>query len=323
MECKECCKPCEDKIILKNYIGVILDDSNIVGSHVSFKNSCFHDSIQYGIDLGMYAIQVYMGSQQCYSRSQITENDIQKTLSLLKYYPTKIFTHSPVIYNLAGSVKNKSLAWCGSSEVDNMMINLVRNLNYELSILDKIGAVGTVIHPGSCVKVAGKTQEQLEEDAITSIAKTLDHVVFNGKAKVLLENCAGESGKVAYNIDQLVKIREKVCEKNKKNIAFCIDTAHVFGAGLYNLSKVEEVKKMFKDIDKCGCVELIHLNDSVVPFRSKKDRHALLRTGYIWGEDDTSLKLLLEEARVRKIPCILETSPSDMYSLFDILGKIF
>ena len=323
MSC-ECCKIEEYQLNKKEEgIGILIDDSRKIGSHVPFTNSNIHDSICYGLELGMYAMQIYMGGQQCYARSQITQNDIDKTVKLLKQYPVSLFTHSPVIYNLAGSVKNKSLAWKGCEQVDTMMVNLIKNLNYELSILDKIGAIGTVIHPGSCVKVAGQTQNQLEESAISAIAETLSRVKFTGKAKVLLENCAGESGKVAYNISQLVKIREKVCEKNRENIAFCIDTAHVYGAGLYNLTYCEEVYKMFKDIDDCKCVELIHLNDSLVPFGSKKDRHALLKTGHIWGEDSTSLHLLLEEARKRQIPCILETSPSDMFTLLEMFGEVF
>jgi deoxyribonuclease-4 len=305
---------------------VIFDDHVITGSHVPFTNSRISNSIEWGLKLGMYAIQLYMGGQQCYARSKITEDDIKATNALMLRYPLHLFTHSPVIYNLAGSVKNKSLAWCGNAQVDDMMVNLIKSLNFELSILNKVGGLGTVIHPGCYIKEKGKTQEQVEEEAIQAIGKTLSRVEFTGPAKVLLEICAGENGKVAYNLDQLVRMREYVCEKNRGNIAYCLDTAHAFGSGLYDLSQLEGVQKMFDDIDRVkrenkGCVELIHLNDSRVPLGSKTDRHELLRRGFIWGNDDTPLKYLLAQAGERRIPCILETSPSDMNTLHELLGE--
>lgn len=306
---------------------VLFDDKVITGSHIPFVNSKISDSISWGLQFGMYVMQLYMGSQQSYARSQIQDDDIAQTKELLRRYPVHFFTHSPVVFNLAGSVGQKSLAWCGNSRVDNMMESLIQSLSYELSILNKIGGLGTVIHPGSCIKEVGKSQEQIEEEAISAIAKTLSFIDFaNGKAKVLLEICAGEVNKVSYNLDQLVRIREKVHPKNRGNIAYCLDTAHAFASGLYNFSTVDGVKSMFADIDRVkrenlGCVELIHLNDSLVPFGNRTDRHACLRQGYIWSNDDTPLKYLLDEAGIRHIPCVLETSPSDMFTLHELLGE--
>lgn len=307
---------------------IFFDDVVQTGSHLSFSDSSFSKSILNGLKMGMYVIQVYMGGQMTYKRSRISTEDIAKSRELLRQYPLHLFTHSPVVYNLAGSVKKGSLAWCGNDEVDAMMDGTISSLNYELSILDKIGAHGTVVHPGNCIRDAMKTQEEIEDDAICAIAKTLDFLSFgeNGSAKVLLENSAGEKGKVAYSLAQLIRIREKMTRpENKNRVAFCLDTAHAFGAGLYDLSTVEGVEKMFQEIDEAkntdkGCVELIHLNDSLVPFNGKADRHALLRTGYIWSEDDTALRYLLQQAGKRRIPCVLETSPMDMHTLYELLG---
>lgn len=332
-KCEQCeqCEQCEKSFLdvnlqLCNNEAYLFDDKVITGSHVPFVNSRLSDSIEFGLKMGMYVIQVFMGGQQCYSRSKLKDDDVQKTRELLKRYPLHVYTHSPLIYNLAGSVKNKNLAWVGNDQVDSMMKSLIKCLSFELETLNRVGAKGTVVHPGCYIKEKGKTQEQIEEDAIISIAKTLEYVEFTGEAKVLLENSAGENGKVSYNLQQLVRIREKVVENKRENIAFCLDTAHSFASGLYDLSCIQGVQKMFDEIDKVkaenkGCVELIHLNDSEVPFGAKRDKHALLRNGYIWGKDDTALKYLLFQAGERRIPCVLETSPSDMYTLYEILGE--
>ena len=78
---------------------------------------------------------------------------------------------------------------------------------------------------------------------------------------------------------------------------------------------------MFYDFDKILGIEnftLLHLNDSEVKFKSRKDRHALIGTGYIWKDDFKSLKYLLNKCKDNKIPVILETHPSDMFTLSQI-----
>ena len=313
----ECCKLSQQVLTGTSNSGtsnsktlVKKNSSSVNGSHISFQ-SRLTDTLILAISSGMGSFQFFLGSQQSYTRSSLRPDDIEKTQQILKDIPVKIFTHSPLIYNLAGSVKMKSLAWQGNESVDNMITNLIRNLNGELATLTKIGAIGTVIHSG--YSIDGKTNE-----ALTAIAQTLNKVIFSG-SKVILEICAGEKGRIGVDLKQLNDIRDQVDEEKQKFIGFCVDTAHAFGSGLYNLSKCEEVKKMFEDIDASkGRVELIHLNDSAVPFNSKKDRHESLKSGFIWGKDDSSLRLLLEMAKIREIPCVLETVASDMNTLFEL-----
>lgn len=303
-------------------VDVELQFSHDVGSHVFFVNSQLCQSLEWGCKRGMRAMQVYMGAQRAYQRTRIQPFDIAASKKIITASNIQFFTHSPVIYNLAGSSKLGSLAWTGNEKVDSMMEGLLRNLNYELDVIEKVGGKGTVIHPGFYIREKGKSQSEIEEDAIQAIAKTLDMVKFPGQAKVILENCAGESGKVAYSLEQLARIRD--ASKNKTHIDFCMDTAHVHGSGVYNLSTLEGVSQMFTDFDHYeqagrGKVCLIHLNDSRYPLNSKKDGHTPLRTGYIWSKDDSPLRLLLQLAHERKIPMVLETSPSDMMTLYRML----
>ena len=319
----ECCQEPEFEVVLPGREPLIFDDRVQVGSHVPFQNKRFYDSVLWGIRYGMYTMQLYMGPQQAYARTRISEDDILQTQQLLKHHPSNLFTHAPVIYNLAGNVKEKSLAWTGNALVDDKMVNLVKYLNYEIGILNRIGGRGTIVHPGCYIRDPKKPQAQIEEEAIVAIAKTLDLLVFEGSAKILLENSAGEKGKVAYNLEQLARIREK--SRNKKHVAFCLDTAHLWGGGVYRLNTLDGVEKMFQDIDKYradqrGNVELIHLNDSEVNFDSRVDRHACLCTGYIWKDDVTPLVYLLNLAGERGIPLVMETSVRDMGVIHHLLN---
>lgn len=301
----------------------LVSDFVQIGSHVPFQNVSITDTLKWALSLGMYSTQFYMGSQRGYTRARISDKDIESTKQLLQQFPMNVFTHSPVTYNLAGSVGLKSLAWSGNKEVDDMMDALVKSLTYELSVLNKIGAKGTVIHPGCYLKkdkMKPEERETARDLAITAIANTLNKVKHEGSAKILLENAAGENGKAAFSLEHLSKIRDK-CD-DKEHIGFCIDTAHIQGSGVYNLSKCEEVDRMICDFEKYGHVELVHLNDSEVKLGCCVDRHELLGHGHIWGKDITSLVYLLKRLGDLKIPLVLETSPSDMKLLYQLTQNL-
>ena len=84
---------------------------------------------------------------------------------------------------------------------------------------------------------------------------------------------------------------------------------------------IDEIKRMFIEFDNESGMKnltLIHLNDSEVPFGSKKDRHSVLGTGYIWGSDISSLVYLLNYCKENSIPMILETNCMSMNVLQQI-----
>lgn len=327
MECECCCRSLSSSDVnavvgatKRNFFReklIFVDDFVLIGSHIAFSNSCISDLLKDAISIGIYSVQFYLGGQQTYTRSKISEDDIKESNRILQEYPMHIFTHSPVIYNLAGSVTKNSLAWHGNTDVDKMMNGIIDSISYELSVISKIGAIGTVVHPGY------RTKDTSDFQAIEAIAKTLSEVRFpdGSSSGVILEICAGEKNRIGKTLDQLIQIRDLVTPEKRERITFCIDTAHAFGSGLYELSKIEGVQKMFDEIDEThrknkGKIVVIHLNDSLVPFGSNKDRHQLIGKGYIWGKDDTSLKYLLMMAGERRIPCVLETNPVDVFTIF-------
>jgi endonuclease IV len=88
--------------------------------------------------------------------------------------------------------------------------------------------------------------------------------------------------------------------------------------GEYDISQCSEVERMFREFDETIGMEyftLLHLNDSEVELGTKKDRHACLGTGYIWGESFSSLFVLLDTCKSHGIPAVLETHGRDMLTL--------
>ena len=121
-----------------------------------------------------------------------------------------------------------------------------------------------------------------------------------------------------------MEIIYKLIDDDKKdNIGFCIDTAHIFGYGEYDLTQSSQVERLFKEFHEKFTLEkltLVHLNDSLVKLGSKKDRHALIGTGYIWGESTISLATLCAICAKFSIPIVLETDPSDMDKMLRIFN---
>lgn len=278
------------------------------GSHISFCGS-ISESLNDAVIYGMYAVQFFLGNPKSYKRHRATPNDILISKKIVDRFPMHVFSHAPYLYNLAGS-KN-SLAWNGDSSQDRKTESMLKELQYELSVLSNFDSRrnGVIVHPGNY------TDRKL---GLNAIAKSINKLKFEKNSKLLLENSAGQGTSLCTNFEEIGEILEQVSDENKGYVGVCVDTAHIHGVGDYDLSMCEEVDRMFLDFDRIIGIEnftLLHLNDSKVEIGTKKDRHALLGTGYIWKDDMTSLIFLLEKCKKYGIPVVLETSPSDMRTL--------
>lgn len=278
-----------------------------VGAHLPFCKE-INASLLEAIHKGMYTMQVFMGNPKSFTRQHIREEDIRECKDLLKRYPTHIFTHFPYIANLAGKSKKGGLAWTGNLSVDNSLKITLKNLEYELSVVAKIGK-GVVIHPGSFPD---------RDLGHQTVAKTINRIRFTEGGMLLLENCAGEGNKLCRTFKEIKMVMDLVDKEVRKHVGVCVDTAHIWGQGDYDLRKVEEVKRLFLEFDKEIGIEnfkLLHLNDSSVGLCSKKDRHAHIARGEIWSEDHSSLVYLLDQCSKYNIPIVLETGGPCMLTL--------
>ena len=263
----------------------------IIGTHISF-NKTLSKTLLFAISSGMYSFQFFLGNPQSFVRTKLSDDDIKISLSIKDRYPIHIFTHAPYVYNIAKEELNPQV---------------VQSLENELKQVSLFGGNGVILHPGS---------NPDKKKGILEIAKNISQIDFSGSSKLILENMAGQGNMIGSSLEELRDIRDNVCDNNRKYIGFCIDTAHIWGMGIYDLSKKEGVDKMFYDIESILLVEnisLFHVNDSKVKFGSKLDRHELLCNGEIWSKNEgESLRYLLNKIKSYNIPIVLETDPSDM-----------
>lgn len=265
----------------------------LIGTHVPFEKT-LKKTMTFAIYSGMYTFQFFLGSPQSFSRTILKEEDIKSSLELKDKYPMHIFTHAPYVYNLAKG-DNKDIQ------------NIQKSLENELKQVSSFGGNGVVLHPGS---------NPDKKEGILQIAKNISKINFSSGSKLILENMAGQGNMIGSILEELRDIRNNVDEDKRHHIGFCIDTAHIWGMGLYDLRETKEVDKMFEDIENILGTEnisLFHINDSKAKFKSKLDRHHLLCEGEIWGngKGDT-LRYLLNTINSKNIPIVLETDPSDI-----------
>ena len=94
---------------------------------------------------------------------------------------------------------------------------------------------------------------------------------------VLLETMAGKGTEVGRTFEELRMIIDRV-ERNDK-IGVCLDTCHVFDAGYDIVNNLDGVLEEFDRVIGLERLKAIHLNDSMNPIGSHKDRHRENRRG--------------------------------------------
>ncbi|HEY8922339.1 MAG TPA: deoxyribonuclease IV [Candidatus Limnocylindria bacterium] len=101
--------------------------------------------------------------------------------------------------------------------------------------------------------------------------------------RLVLENSAGGGDTLGGTLEELAAILEAVPPGDGDQLAFCLDTAHLWGAG-YDISSAEgatAVLDRFDELIGLDRLALVHLNDSRSLLGSRGDRHEHIGAGKI------------------------------------------
>jgi deoxyribonuclease IV len=174
----------------------------------------------------------------------------------------------------------------------------------ELTRCARLGIDGLVLHPGAHLGAG-------EEAGIDGVAASLDAVlaaVPDAPTRILLENTAGQGSCLGYRLEHLAAIRARVASPGR--VGVCLDTCHAFAAG-YAIHDPAGYDDFLAEIEERLGLDALggfHLNDSVRPFNSRRDRHAHI------GEGEIGLRAFarfLHDPRLQTIPMVVETEPGD------------
>lgn len=126
------------------------------------------------------------------------------------------------------------------------------------------------------------------------------------KATVLLETMSGKGTEIGSRFEELKMIIDQVALTNK--IGVCLDTCHVYSGGYDLVGNLDGVLETFDRIIGLNYLKCIHLNDSMMPFDSNKDRHEKIGFGTL-GID--TFKRIVTHPQLRDLPFFLETPQED------------
>ena len=258
-----------------------------LGSHVGMAGKdMFLASVKEAESYGANVLMLYTGAPQNTRRKEIKDLNIEKGWEYAAQAGiNKIVVHAPYIINLANTVKPETFTLA----VEFLEKEIIRTAAMRSKIL--------VLHPGSCLDAgvdAGTAQ----------IVKGLNQVLDQNEDDVFiaLETMAGKGSEIGRSFEELARIYEGVHKKERLRV--CFDTCHVNDAG-YDLSHdYEGVFQHFDEVLGLGQIAVFHINDSMNPCGTHKDRHANIGKGYL-GEE--VLKKLVHDPRFEEIPKILET----------------
>ncbi|MBI5197788.1 MAG: deoxyribonuclease IV [Nitrospirae bacterium] len=259
----------------------------LLGAHMSISGGLYQSLLR-GQEVGCEVIQIFSKTSNQWKVKPLTQDDIlrfKEASAETKVRPMMI--HNSYLINI-GSPKDAD--W--EKSIDAFQVELER--------AEALGIPFVVAHPGAHLGSG-------EEAGLKRIAQGLDELhrrTHGFRVKILLENTAGQGTVLGYRFEQIRSILDQVREPDR--LGLCFDTCHVFTAG-YDIRTAEGYAATMDELDRrvgLKRVMAFHINDSMKPFESRKDRHEHIGKGMI-GID--AFRCLMQDTRFSNIPMVLET----------------
>lgn len=255
----------------------------VIGPHISISKG-FAKAAQTAVDIGANTFQFFSRNPRGGSSKEFNDKDIQKFQEIReKNNFGPLLAHAPYTMNLAGTKEEVY-------EFEKIVIK------EDIKRMDSIGVEYMCFHPGS--HVGGGVDFGIER-----IVNALNEAITGEEnITILLETMAGKGTEIGINFEEIKRIIDRV--EHKERIGVCLDTCHIFSAGYDIVNNLEAVLDEFDSIIGLDKLKAVHLNDSMMPFGSKKDRHACIGEGEI-GLD--AIINFVSNPRLKHLPFFLET----------------
>ena len=203
------------------------------------------------------------------------------------YVPRSILPHDSYLINL-GHPEREGLEKSRTAFID------------EMSRCQALGLDRLNFHPGSHVGSGVQTGIDLISDA-------LNQILFpNQSTIVLLETMAGKGSEIGGSFQELRRIIDGV--ELQEKLGICLDTCHVSDGGYDIAGRLDQVLEEFDHVIGLSRLKAVHLNDSLNPLGSHKDRHANIGKGTLGLE---AFERMINHPVLRDLPFYLETPNDD------------
>ncbi|MBQ8598383.1 MAG: deoxyribonuclease IV [Lachnospiraceae bacterium] len=254
-----------------------------IGCHLSSSKG-FLAMGETAIEIGANTFQFFTRNPRGGNAKPLDLQDIDRYLIYAKEHNIDtILAHAPYTLNAC-------------AEKEDLRDFAFRTMQDDLKRLSYLPDAMYNFHPGSHVG-------QGEERGIELISELLNRILEEDfRTTVLLETMAGKGSEVGRSFEELRRIIDKV-EKNSQ-LGVCLDTCHVYDGGYDIVNHLDHVLEEFDKMIGLDRLKAIHLNDSMNPIGSHKDRHAKIGAGSIGQE---AFAGIINHAKLKELPFYLET----------------
>jgi deoxyribonuclease IV len=257
----------------------------LIGAHVSQAGG-LEKAVERGLERDCDAIQIFNQSPRMWRPTGYGEDDYVAFRRAIRGTQIKaVLIHAVYLINCASEdrdIRKKSLT----------------SLVHSLQVGDGIAATGVVLHPGSAKKGDVRSAINRAGAMIKRALGESDH------CPLYLEDTAGAGGTLGRSFEELSELLEAA--GGDARLGLCLDSCHLFASG-YDVSTPEGLRATLDECNRLVGLDrlhALHLNDSMTPLGSNRDRHALLGEGEL---GDRGCANFVSEPRFARLPCVLET----------------
>lgn len=266
----------------------------LIGAHTSAAGGAYKALI-HGQSIGATAIQLFTANQKTWNAKPLSDDAIHRwEEAKLQSGIKKTMSHDSYLINLG-------------SPNEEVLYKSRKLFSEELLRCQQLNIDYLNFHPGAAT--TGTREECL--DTIVQSLLNIAPEVNRGHTRLLIETTAGQGTTVGWQFEDLGYLIDRT--KNALPIGVCIDTCHSFSAGydIRTLEGWENALQIFEKTVGLSHLYALHLNDSLKPFGSRRDRHAHLGEGEIGIE---CFKVCATHPKLRHLMMILETPHPERWS---------
>jgi deoxyribonuclease-4 len=257
----------------------------LIGAHVSPAGGPAK-AVARGVERGAHAIQIFNQNPRAWRPRVYSEEEVAAFRAAMADSDVgALLIHAVYLLNCA-------------SEDREIRAKTLTSLTSSLRAGAALGAHAVVLHPGSAL--AGEAAPAIAR-AGAVIAEALAE---SEGCSLHLENTAGTGGTLGRSFEELAALIEVA--GGDERLGLCLDSCHLLASG-FDIRTADGLAAILD-----GCASLVgierlgslHLNDSMTPLGSNRDRHANVGEGEI-GMGGCAV--FLSEPRFEGLPCVLET----------------
>ena len=259
----------------------------ILGAHLSAANG-LHRAAKTAHEIGADTFQFFSRNPRGSSKRSHTEQETAAFRAARDaYHIGPVLAHAPYTLNPAAIRQETAEFSCAV-------------LCEDVARMDALGIELFNLHPGT------RADGDLEA-GFSQVAAMLDRACSGDeRIVVLLETMSGRGNELGGQFFHLQEILSRA--QHREKLGVCMDLCHVYAAGYDLVNRLDLVLTEFDAVIGLERLRAVHLNDSMFPLGSRKDRHMPLGKGCIGLE---AILRILSHAALFHLPFYLETPLDD------------